>query len=66
MTLEDLQKHYGTQVSIAQALGIAQSSVSGWFQSGRIPDGRQYQIELATEGALRADKPALRQAIDAA
>ena len=61
MTPQDLQKHYGTQTAIARALGAAQSSVAEWFQNGRIPEGRQYQIELATNGVLRADKPALRE-----
>lgn len=60
MIPKDLQKHYGTQVAIAKALGAAQSSVAEWFQNGRIPEGRQYQIELATDGMLKADLPALR------
>ena len=53
---------FGTQVKTAEALGIAQSSVSGWVQAGEVPMERQYQIELASNGQLRADLPALRVA----
>jgi DNA-binding transcriptional regulator YdaS (Cro superfamily) len=60
MTPQDLLSHFKTQSAIAKALGCAQSSVSEWFDAGRIPEGRQYQIELATDGALRASRPALR------
>ena len=61
MKPEDLLKHYKTQTAIARSLGAAQSSVAEWFAKGYVPEGRQYQAELATGGALRADKPALRQ-----
>ena len=64
MTPEDLLQHYGTQSEIARALGCSQSSVFEWFESGRIPDGRQYQIELATSGMLRASRPADRRVTD--
>ena len=60
MTPQDLLKHFGTQTAIAKALGCSQPSVCEWFETGRIPEGRQYQIELATSGALRASRPALR------
>ena len=61
MTPKQALDHFGTQQRIARALGMAQSSVAEWFAAGRIPEGRQYQIELATGGALRADRPALRE-----
>ena len=51
---------------MAFALGKRQSTVSEWFQHGRIPDGAQYQIELATAGVLKADKPACRNCHDEA
>ena len=45
---------------------MAQSSVAGWVQNGAVPMDRQYQIEIATNGMLRADLPAIRnQAIAA-
>ena len=51
---------FGTQTATAEALGLAQSSVAGWIKAGEVPLERQYQIELATDGRLRADLPALR------
>lgn len=60
MTPIELISHFGTQTSAAKALGCAQSTVAEWCTDGVIPEGRQYQIELATRGALTADKPAFR------
>lgn len=60
MTPHDLLQFFGSQSAIAKALGCAQPSVAEWFEAGKVPDGRQYQAEIATSGALRADKPALR------
>lgn len=57
MTPRDVIDHFVTQTATAEALGIAQSSVAGWVAAGRVPIGRQYQIELATGGALKAEKP---------
>jgi DNA-binding transcriptional regulator YdaS (Cro superfamily) len=57
---------FGTQTNTAKSLGIAQSSVAGWVQAGEVPMDRQYQIELASDGQLRADLPALRMAKSAA
>lgn len=61
MTPHDLLKHYGTKAEIARALGIEPASLTTWFKDGEVPEGRQYQIELATNGALRASKPADRR-----
>jgi hypothetical protein len=61
MTPNDLITLFKTQTEIAKALGCAQSSVAEWFETGRVPEGRQYQIELLTGGALRASKPADRR-----
>ena len=51
---------FGSQVATARALGIEQPSVSAWLKTGEVPMDRQYQIELATNGQLRADLPAMR------
>lgn len=49
--------HYGGNASaLARALGIDQSSIYSW-KDGEIPIGRQYQLELLTKGALKADRP---------
>lgn len=60
MTPSQAIHHFGSQTRLAQALGMAQSSVAEWVANEAIPLPRQYQIELATGGTLRADKPALR------
>jgi len=60
MSPDQVVEFFGTQSKAAKALGIVQSSISEWVIAGAVPEARQYQIELATGGALRADKPALR------
>lgn len=62
MSPQELLAHYGTQAAAAKALGCAQSTVAEWCTDGSIPEGRQYQIELATNRILVADKPAFRGA----
>jgi DNA-binding transcriptional regulator YdaS (Cro superfamily) len=53
MTTYDAIKHYGTQQKLADALGIAQSTVSEW---GAYPPGfRQLQIQHLTRARLRAE-----------
>jgi hypothetical protein len=61
MTPQALLEHYGSQAEIARVFGCAQPSVKEWFDNGMVPEGRQYQAELATGGKLRADKPADRK-----
>lgn len=62
MTPSDLLAHFGSQTAIARALGCSQPSVNEWFKDGSVPEGRQYQVQLATNGKLKADKPAARDA----
>jgi hypothetical protein len=46
--------HFGTQERLAEALLVAQSTISGsWGEYP--PDARQLQIERITLGALRAE-----------
>ncbi len=61
MNPRTLEEHFGSKAAIAKALGVALPSVYDWFKTGEIPQGRQYQIELATGGDLRAERPALRK-----
>ena len=63
MTTEELINHFGTQQKAARAIGISQPSVAGWIKAGRIPLPRQYQIQVITGGALKADLPALRKKV---
>jgi len=59
MTFDELIAQWGTVGNIAAALGASSQAVSDWRITG-IPEGRQYQVELATGRRLRADLPALR------
>lgn len=57
MTYDQALKHFGgTQVRLAAALGITQSTVSAW--KGTIPAPYQFQIEVLSRRKLRVD-PAL-------
>ena len=53
MTYDEAIGHFGTQVKLAEALGIAQPTVSCWNRE--IPPPYQYQLEVITRGKLRAD-----------
>jgi len=55
MNMNDVRKHYGSQRKAAQRLGLSEQVVSAWNRIG-IPLGRQYQIEVETQGILRADQ----------
>jgi len=58
MTKQEAVAYFGSLTGLAKALGCSLSTSGEWDKA--IPMGRQYQIELATKGKLKADKPALR------
>lgn len=67
MTPQQALEHFKTQAELARVCGCKQPSVAEWFEEGgKIPDGRQYQLELASNGRLKADKPADRRPAAAA
>ena len=53
MTTKEAAAYYGNQLAIARALGIWPTAVSQWGK--RPPLLRQFQIQVLTEGALKAD-----------
>ena len=55
---------FGTQVRLAQALGITQPTVASW--GGRPPALHQLRIEAMTNGDLRADEAAVAEYPDLA
>lgn len=57
MDLDQVIAHFGTQEKAAAALDMTQGSISAWRKSG-IPVPRQFQIEVLTDGALKADRSA--------
>jgi len=46
--------YYGSKSAVARALGIKRQSVIDW--GATVPDLRQYQVQLFTNGAIMADK----------
>lgn len=57
MKTSDAIEHFGSKSALAAALGIKPPSVYDW--GDEVPLGRQFQIELITEGALRATRPSV-------
>ena len=55
MTFNQLITHFGTQQKTATALGLVQSSVAEWKRFG-IPYGRQCQVQIFTNGKLKAER----------
>ena len=52
MTTDEVIEHYGGVRALALALGVTTQTIYAW---GRYPPiGRQFQLELATKGKLRA------------
>ena len=55
MKFTDLITHFKTQQKIADVIGIDQSAISQWKYAG-IPIPRQYQIQVITNGKLKAER----------
>jgi DNA-binding transcriptional regulator YdaS (Cro superfamily) len=55
MTKQQAIDHYGSAANLARALGISRGAVTNW--GDKIPPSRQWEIEVLTEGALRAERP---------
>ena len=54
MTLEEVQRFYGSAKECAKQLGIAKNTPLHWKNLGYVPMLRQIQIEKLTDGALKA------------
>jgi len=54
MTTNDAIKHFGSAAALARALGIGRSAVQQWGEKPPVP--RQYQIEVVSGGALKAER----------
>ena len=61
MKTQDAVTHFGSLEALAKAVGVDRSAPSHWGE--HVPELRQYQIELASGGKLKASKPALRNAM---
>lgn len=60
MRTKDAIEHFGTAAALARALGISRQSVHDWGDI--VPEGRAYQIEVLTVGALKAPRPEIQEA----
>lgn len=58
MTLDQAVEHFGSRAALARAVGVSPQAVQQWGETGRIPRGRQFQIEVITRGELKADRKA--------
>ena len=57
MTKDEVLAYYGTQVKLAQALGITQAAVAQWRE---VPMLRQYQLERLTGSRLKVQDTRLQ------
>lgn len=54
MTTQEAVAHYGGVKKLADALGVWPQVVYAWGE--RPPMSRQYELEVKTEGQLKADR----------
>jgi DNA-binding transcriptional regulator YiaG len=57
MTPEQVKEHFqaATQTDLATILGKPISTVSEWFQLGRVPRAAQLELHILTNGKLQAE-----------
>jgi DNA-binding transcriptional regulator YdaS (Cro superfamily) len=60
MKIEQVIKYFGSQVAVADALGVRQPTISNWRTRGRIPNLQQLRLEHITDGELRASPNILK------
>ena len=48
-------KKFGSAANLARALGISRQSIHDW--GDEVPQGRAYQLEVLTNGELKAPRP---------
>lgn len=58
MKTKNVIRHFGTKTLVAKALGITKPAVGKWGKV--VPELRQFQLEVITQGALKSDFTLLR------
>jgi hypothetical protein len=66
VTVNEVINHFGSIRTTAEALGLKFQAVHNWKQKGFVPEGRQWQIQAITAGALTVDKEIRERAGSAA
>jgi hypothetical protein len=56
MTIDQVIDHFGSVSATAKAVRVKYQAVAQWVSKGSVPEGRQWQIQALTDGALTADK----------
>jgi len=46
-------RHFGSNTLVAEALGTTKQAVGQW--GDKVPELRQYQLEVITKGALKSE-----------
>jgi hypothetical protein len=57
MKTQEAIEHYGSLRKLAETLDVWPQVIYQWGDTP--PMGRQYELEVRTEGKLKADKPAV-------
>lgn len=58
MTFNEVLERFKTKAEIAKQLGVTYQAVQQWEEADKVPLGRQFQIELITNGQLKASEQA--------
>ncbi|WP_163836839.1 Cro/CI family transcriptional regulator [Spartinivicinus ruber] len=53
MNITQAINHFGNKVKLAKAIGVSPSAISKWGNT--VPNSRAYQLQVITNGALKAD-----------
>ncbi len=56
MTTSEAIAFFRSAANLARALGVTPGAISQWVKTDVLPEGRQYQVEILTGGALKADR----------
>lgn len=53
MTIDQAINYFGNKSKLAKAVGVSSAAISKW--GNRIPTSRAYQLQVITNGALKAE-----------
>lgn len=60
MLTADAISHFGGVGKLSEALGVSRAAIYQWGEF--VPKGRQFEIEILSEGALKANRDKAKQA----